>query len=153
MTVDKANAEIVPRGDYGSVLQAILDEGICPFCPENLFKHHTKPILFEGPHWLVTENFKPYEGTVYHFVLIPKRHMERIEELDSAEWLEVHEHYRALVAKFDLSGATILWRSGNTKLTGASVVHLHAQIIVGKLREDGTTPITGVVGFKHKGET
>lgn len=152
MTVDRTNAEIVPRGDYGVILQAILDEGICPFCPENLYKHHTKPIISEGPCWIVTTNFKPYEGAVHHFVLISKRHVECVEDLDQNEWLEVRTHYKALVAKFALSGATILWRSGDTKLTGASVVHLHLQIIVGASRQDGSTPIRGVVGFKSEGE-
>lgn len=148
MTVDRTNAEIVPRGDYGDVLQEILNEGICPFCPGNLYRHHTEPIIFEGPHWLVTTNFKPYEGTAHHFMLIAKQHRERIEELNVDEWSEVFGHYQKLVTTFNLSGATILWRSGDTKLTGASVIHLHLQIIVGVQRTDETTPIRGVVGFK-----
>jgi ATP adenylyltransferase len=147
MTVDPANAGVVPRGDYGNILQQIVDEGHCPFCREHLQKHHTKPILFENEHWLVTENFKPYTGLRHHFLLIVQRHIERIEDLSTAEEHDFFERYRALAQTYGFAGASIQWRSGLTALTGASVKHLHAHILVGQPRTERSIPITGLVGF------
>jgi dihydrofolate reductase len=34
--------------------------GYCPFCMENLQKNHDRPIIFDGVHWIATENQWPY---------------------------------------------------------------------------------------------
>jgi ATP adenylyltransferase len=149
--VDVPNAGVVKRSDYESILRKIIDEGHCPFCREHLFKHHTKPILAEGEHWLVTENFKPYAGTKQHFLLISQRHVERIEDLTPEAWSEFQLHYATLSKKYGLRASTLLWRSGETAFTGATVVHLHAQIIVGQERTEDSAPIMALVGFKKNG--
>ncbi len=148
-TVDVGNAEIVPRADYTDVLKQIIDEGHCPFCEEHLLRHHRKPILVRSSHWIVTENSWPYAGSVHHFLLITLEHVERIEDLSLEGRIDFFQQYDALSKKFSFEGATILWRSGNTRMTSASVNHLHAHIIVGVKRNDSSKSITGIVGFRQ----
>lgn len=145
--VDIANAHIVTRSEYTQVLKKITDEGFCPFCEEHLMKYHTKPILFKGTYWIVTENAWPYKGTKKHFVLISRLHIECFEKAPKGSVLELHKHWNTLRKKFNLKGSTLLMRSGDTNMTGASVNHLHAQIIVGQKRTKKSSPLTAVVGF------
>lgn len=147
MTVNIDNAGIVPRDDYQAALKSILAEGHCPFCEDYLHHHHKEPILWKSDHWIVTKNAWPYAGTQLHFLLITREHVERVEDLSLEAQQSFFAEYARLVEEFSLSGATILWRSGNTTQTGASVVHLHAQIIVSHPRTENSTPITAVVGF------
>jgi hypothetical protein len=147
-TVDVPNAGVVPRGDYAAILKKIIEEGHCPFCREYLFRHHTKPILREGAHWLVTENFKPYDGVTYQFLIIALSHVERIGELPSGAGDEIIDHHRWLAETYNFSGSTLLWREGDTDMTGASVRHLHFQVIVGIKRGENAAALTALVGFK-----
>lgn len=146
--VDVSNAGVVPRGDYADILKRIVAEGHCPFCREHLLKHHTKPILVENKHWLVTENFRPYSGVERQFLVISSPHVERIEDLPVGAGDEMVRQFRFLSNKFGFDGASVLWRSGNTAMTGASVAHLHFQVIVGVPRSESTAPINALVGFK-----
>lgn len=146
--VDLGNASIIPRSDYTGVIEEILKEGNCPFCRDHFLRHHPNPIIRESDEWVVTTNGWPYPGTTHHFLLIARKHVERIEDLSSLAVLAFFDEYQFLVQSHKLIGATILWRSGDTRMTGASVGHLHAHIIVGSQRTDTHVPITGLVGFR-----
>jgi len=146
--VDIKNAGVIKRDEYVKVLEKIIEEGGCPFCEGNLMRHHREPILSKGKHWLVTKNAWPYEGAKHHFLLISNTHIESIEDASPDVWSELHEHWNKLQNKFQLEGATLFIRSGDTKMTGASVCHLHAQIVAGKPRGDDSSAITALIGFK-----
>ena len=145
-SVDLRNAEIVPREDYVQVIQRIIDEGKCPFCRENLERHHTKPIIEDGA-WIVTENAWPYEGTQRQFLLINRRHIADVNDLMLNEQIAFFAAIKRLANRYGLEGYTLLWRSGATNITGASVSHLHAHVIAGHPRADDAPRITGLVGF------
>jgi ATP adenylyltransferase len=145
--VDLTNAELVPRGGYESVIQRIQEKGQCPFCREHLLEHHTKPLIEDGVRWIVTENAWPYEGTKHQFLLISRRHVEHIADLKLQEQADFFGAINRLTHQYRLEGFTVLWRSGATTATGASVSHLHAHMIVGHPRTDDAAPITGLVGF------
>lgn len=148
--VDKENASVVKRDEYTKVLNAIIAGGFCPFCEEHLAKHHTKPILYTTKHWLVTKNAWPYTGARFHFLFISREHLGATEDLSPAAWRDLHTLYRKIVAGNAIKGATLVMRSGETKITGASVHHLHAHLIVGSPRTKTTTPIKALVGFSKK---
>lgn len=148
--VDIGNSGVLPRDGYTDVLAQITKGGFCPFCTENLAIHHTKPVLFKNKSWLVTENAWPYEGTTRHFLLITLRHTEDAAKLTSQEWSDLGSAQRKLVKKYDLPASTLVIRSGDTKYTGASVRHLHAQLVVGSPRTASSTPITVLAGFGKK---
>ncbi len=63
-------------------------------------------------------------------------------------WVDLQKLYRKLIRKNKITGATLMIRSGETQITGASVNHLHAHLIVGSFRTKKTKPIKALVGFK-----
>lgn len=148
--VDVANAGTRAQGAYAEALARIADTGVCPFCPEHLAQHHTNPILFENEHWRVTENAWPYAGARYQFVLISRVHLEAAEQLPTGAWQTLGAAYRRLVRDFGLEGAALMLRSGKTEFSGASVAHLHAQVISGGRREPDSEPLRALVGYKRK---
>ncbi len=148
--VDVQNASTRAGGDYARALAKIEADGICPFCEAHLPKHHKKPILFTNAHWIVTENAWPYEGTSHQFLLIHREHIESAEELPPGAWESLGSAYRRLVKEYRIAGAALILRTGKTDFTGASVAHLHAQLISGTRREADSELIRALVGFKRK---
>jgi ATP adenylyltransferase len=148
--VDVQNASTRARGDYAQALAKIEEDGICPFCEAHLAAHHKNPILFGNAHWIVTENAWPYDGTRHQFLLIHRDHIESAEELPSGAWESLGSAYCQLVNEYRIEGATLLLRTGKTDFTGASVAHLHAQLISGGQRESDSELIRALVGFKAK---
>jgi diadenosine tetraphosphate (Ap4A) HIT family hydrolase len=147
--VDAKNATVVKRNDYVNTLDTIVADGFCPFCEEHLFKHHRQPLIYKGRYWLVTENSWPYKGSRFHFLFIARQHIEKTEDASSAMWSELQRLYRKLTKCHQIKGATLMVRSGDTKITGATVNHLHAHLVVGTSRTKKTKPIKALVGFKR----
>lgn len=147
--VDTRNATVVKRTAYANTLNKIVAGGFCPFCEEHLFKHHRQPLIYRSRHWLVTENAWPYKGVRLHFLFITRTHIEKTEDISPAGWLELHKLYKKLMERHRLTGATLMIRSGDTKITGASVNHLHAHLVIGAARTKKTKPIKALVGFKR----
>jgi diadenosine tetraphosphate (Ap4A) HIT family hydrolase len=148
--VDVQNARTRAQGDYARALAKIDEDGVCPFCAAHLPTHHKKPIMFRNTHWIVTENAWPYDGTRHQFLIINRDHIESAEELASGAWEALGAAYRRLVQEYRLDGAALLLRTGMTDFTGASVAHLHAQLICGSRREADSELIRALVGFKAK---
>lgn len=148
--VNVANAGVLPRSGYGDVLKKIVGEEICPFCEQNLLRHHPKEILFKNPGWIITENAWPYRGSKKHFLLIVRRHIENTEQMTPVLWTQLGSAYKKLCKDYSIKGSSLFMRSGDTRYTGATVRHLHAQIIVGSTRTKDNSPITALVGFGKK---
>ena len=146
--VDTKNAKVVKRNDYADTLDSIVAGGFCPFCEEHFFKHHRRPLIYKSEHWLVTENSWPYKGSRFHILFIARKHIETTEDMSSAMWTDLQRQYRKLVKEKNMKGATLVIRSGDTKITGASVNHLHAHLVVGSSRTKNVKPIKALVGFK-----
>lgn len=144
------NALLVSRSDYADALTRIVEEGHCPFCEENLFRHHSEALLFKTTHWLATRNAWKYEGAKHHFLLIYRKHTENAAELPDSAWTDLGKAFAKLSKEHGLTGCTLFMRSGDMRRTGASVRHLHAQIVMGALRTKDTQPITALIGFKGK---
>lgn len=138
----------VGRKKYRGVIQQIINDGVCPFCPQHFLKYHTEKILRRGKHWLVTFNMNPYVGSRLHFIFVLHKHVEKLEKLKPAEWEELLRHFQWVVKKYRLQGGTAFMRFGDTDFTGASVSHLHAQLIIGASRKKNSDHLTAVVGFK-----
>ncbi|MDB5244641.1 MAG: Histidine triad domain protein [Parcubacteria group bacterium] len=138
---------VMPRGGYTAVLDAIIAGGFCPFCEEHLFKHHKNPVEEITDLWIVTRNAWPYPGSTHHFLFIPREHVETVESLTDEQWLGFHRLYRTLVNRYSFVGATHFFRSGKTAITGASVNHLHAHLVVGGMRTENSAPIKAIIGF------
>jgi ATP adenylyltransferase len=111
------------------VMKQIIKDGVCPFCRENLEKYHTKPIIFETKNWVVTENAWPYNLTKKHYLVINQNHIEHSSEITDDGWFEIKQILEKLEEKEGLKYGTLLMRFGDTNRTGATVNHLHFQII------------------------
>ena len=121
------------RKGYLSVINQIADEAKCPFCPDN-FRYHKKPILKRSGHWFLTPSTWPYKDTKHHLLIIGTQHKEQLSELTPADWRAIASLATHAIKKFKIPGGAITMRFGETAYTGASVCHLHAHLIVPKLK-------------------
>jgi len=123
-------------------MKKIAEGGFCPFCPEHMKKHHEPPILKTGEHWYVTPNMYPYEHTAHHFLIVTNEHLTDTRDISAEAWVELRELHNWITGEYDIEDNTLVLRSGTSK-TGATVLHLHAQIIVGS---DPDKPVITRVG-------
>ena len=117
--------------DQTRLMEKIRRAEVCPFCPEHILTYHEKPILRDGTWWMVTENRLAYEGAKLHLLLVYKKHARMLYEASREAHKELVSHIKWVMETRELSGATLLWRFGETHLTGGSVDHLHAHLVAG----------------------
>ncbi len=121
----------------------------CPFCLENLAREHKKPILWEGPRWIITSNQWPYKNTKRHLLIILRRHLERVEDMTPEEFGELVVHLQRFMAEYvESPGGALCLRFGDPKFSGSTVRHLHAQLVVPDILREGYTPVLFHVGGK-----
>lgn len=140
------------------VYEKIVKDKVCPFCVDfskkrEVFQYHTKPAIFHGAHWVVTENFDPYKGTKYHFMFVHRKHIVSFSELKPAALKELASLTKKLEEKFLLPAGVFLFRFGDTNYTGGSVNHLHAHFVLGAKRTKKTSdPLLLFAGYKKAGK-
>lgn len=138
------------RGTYAAVLSKIQKDNVCPFCEKYFLKYHTRPILRRSKHWLVTENFNPYSGTKHHLLFVHRGHIDTPHKLTKDASAELFKHVAWAEKKYKLPGGAFFMRFGDLKYTGASVAHLHAQLITGSPQSAKTEKIKVTLGHKKK---
>lgn len=134
------------RGGYKKTLEKIRRDGVCPFCPEHLIRYHRKPILNQGRWWTLTENGYPYRGARHHLLIIHRAHIENLADIAPAAWRELLRMTQSETKKRGMDGGTFYIRFGDTSATGASVAHLHANLISPDTRLKNRKPIFTRVG-------
>ncbi len=144
--VNLENAGARAGGDYKKIIKKIVRDRVCPFCPQNLARYHTKPILKTGRWWILTENGYPYKGALHHLLLIHRKHIEDITKISPAAWGELLKMAQAEVKKRAIAGGTFYMRFGDPFATGASVSHLHANLISPDIDKKNRKPILARVG-------
>ena len=129
-----------------SVMKKIIADGVCPFCHDFVDKeklmYHANPILVETDFWIATRNAWPYEHTKEHLILVIKRHILVPEEMSQDEVLDLWNIIQKIKKELGITHSTFLMRSDSTGKTGATVQHLHAQLIVA----GGDAPVITRVG-------
>ncbi len=122
---------------------------ICPFCKEGLKRIHKLPIEKETRDFFVTKNAFPYEGTSAHYLIIPKKHIRDIEELQSEMWIQIGELFNWIRKYTNAKSGGFFLRFGDLHWTGSSVEHLHFQIISGtKSDKSKSDSIKVKLGYK-----
>ncbi len=123
------------------VMKQIIDDGVCPFCHDFVDKkkpaYHSKPVLMETDFWIATRNAWPYKNTKEHLIIVIKRHILMPEEMIKEEILDLWNIMAKVKKKLKINHSTLLMRSDSTNKTGATVQHLHAQLIVASEDSDG----------------
>ena len=154
----KPTVNIAHTRNKKSVYKKIVKDKVCPFCVDfskkkDIFQYHSKPILFHGTHWVVTENFDPYKGAKHHFMFIHRKHIVSFSELKPSALQELVFLTKKLEEKFSLPAGVFLFRFGDTEYTGGSVTHFHGHFILGGKGVKGTSePLTLFAGYKKAGK-
>lgn len=129
--LDLSNAR---KEEQIEVMKKIIADGVCPFCHDFVEKinpaYHQNPILVENDSWIATRNAWPYNNTKEHLILVIKRHVLIPEEMTEKETLDLWDIVKEVKQQLEITHSTLLMRSDSTGKTGATVQHLHAQLIV-----------------------
>lgn len=137
------------------VYEKILEDKVCPFCidfskPQKSLTYHKKPVLIDGRCWAVTENFDPYKGTTYHFLIIHREHISSMSEISAEASTELITLISSLEKEYSLPAGVFLVRFGDSNYTGASVTHLHAQLVLGDVKKENSSPLLLYAGYQKK---
>jgi len=114
------------------VMKNIVDDGVCPFCKENLHKYHKNPILHEGKYWLFTKNQWPYKNLKHQYLAILKEHKEHLNDIPKKAGEELFSYFQTLSQKDDMKGGGIAIRFGTPNKFGSygsTVAHIHAHLL------------------------
>ena len=139
-TVDLRHA--ARDAEYHGVLAEFATDGSCPFCG-GLPPWHTNPVLHRECHWLLTRNMKPYENAREHLLAVCPRHITHLQDLtlgreetfdvEPSDVLALYTLYEDTYSDFNRVGElppALIIRFGNTRLSGATIAHLHAHVIL-----------------------
>lgn len=130
-----------------ALMQKIIDDGVCPFCREYFEKYHPKPILKETDYWFFTENMSPYKGTKHHFIFVYKpAHVINPSELPPEAFADLFAIVNWATAEYGIRGGSLFMRFGDTRYTGSSVEHLHAQLLMGDIDASDHEPVRVKLG-------
>ncbi len=125
---DFVNQQNARPGGYDKVIANIASQNVCPFCPEHLAEFHKLPMT-RRKYWIVTDNQFPYTPSKHHKLIIHAEHIDHVTKIVPDAWTELYEIVQELVGENVITGGTFLMRFGETRFTGASVTHLHANIV------------------------
>jgi diadenosine tetraphosphate (Ap4A) HIT family hydrolase len=126
-----------------------LANNTCHFCPEG-FSKHGSPVIFRSNLFFITANDFPYEGSVHHYLIVPNRHIENIIDITKEEWSDMHDCINYLSLKLNTKGYSIFIRSGETKITGGTLFHIHIHFVVGiEKKGEKHEMIFAPIGYKN----
>ncbi len=112
-----------------------LDTGDCPFCDRNVVNYQA---FYEDDLVLGLYTHKPVLPG--HCLIIPKRHVERLEMLSDAEAAQINTLIKkvnfAATRVFGTSSYLILQKNGYE--VGQTVPHVHVHYIPRKAKDDST---------------
>ena len=104
-------------------------QGVCVFCFEHVAATQPEPVEQVGEHWYVTRNHYPYEGAAAHHLIVARRHVVSFDELPDAAGAELWQIRRELKARLGARALATVERSGDMRLNGGSVAHLHVHVV------------------------
>jgi diadenosine tetraphosphate (Ap4A) HIT family hydrolase len=104
-------------------------ESTCIFCDERAGSEHAAEVIKTGDYWYVTTNDFPYEGTVAHYLIVARDHVNSFDQLPDAAGAELWSLRRLLKARVAAPAFATVERSGDMRLNGGSVEHLHVHMV------------------------
>jgi ATP adenylyltransferase len=104
--------------------------GVCLFCPGELGRHAGAAAFLETEHWTVMPNDFPYAGTSLHLLLLPRAHVSDMLELSPAAQADFFAALAAAREHYGFGHYGLGVRNGDCRYTGATIVHLHAHVVV-----------------------
>lgn len=147
LIVDLENARY---DDQRKVMEDIIDDNVCPFCPPYIERYHKQPILKKGKYWFITKNQWPYENTQLHLLAILNDHAEKLTEVPAEAGAELLELMKWAEKEFNIPGGGFAMRFGDTNYSAGSVAHLHAQLVVPDWENANFQPVRIKIGKTKK---
>ena len=136
------------------IMKELETTGECFLCPDTISRISKKyegvatPIIYEDGDIFVKKNDFPYEGTKLHLLVVPKRHLTRIEEFTQEEFAKLKEVFAWINATYEVKGASLFMRYGEMTYTGASLSHLHFHVLHGEPSSKKSEAIRVKLGYK-----
>jgi diadenosine tetraphosphate (Ap4A) HIT family hydrolase len=136
-----ANPELLAKYE-----QTVLS-GECPFCDPYIKNDFVDSTM----HWHVVHNQFPYkypdgEPVRLHLLVIPRRHLIRLDELLVDEWAGLSQVMQIVRRRFPFVPEGFGLGIRSDKVGGVTLYHLHAHIIVPQIGRDGQKPIGFGIG-------
>lgn len=128
-------------------MEDLAEAKACLFCPQGLALKG-KRVFHRGTHWYVTPNDFPYKGATVHVMIVPNRHVTGFGDLTTEEFLELPTMIAWVNKEFEIKGAGLFCRYGDTTYTGATIHHFHIHITQGSQRTETSEPVFALVGFQ-----
>ncbi len=138
------------------IMEELAQTGECFLCEDVIarisekYKGVATAPFYHGNHWFIKDNDFPYEGSKLHLLIVPKRHVSKLEDLSPAEFLELQQMIMWVNTTYDVPGAALFIRYGETSYTGATLSHMHFHVMHGVEKQDGTEAILVKLGYKMK---
>lgn len=120
--------------EYKKKLILIAELGLDPFAREYVSdpRFDTKIILYENKHWFVFKNQHQYPDIEHQFMFIYQEYAETFLDLPSEAAADLWELAAKVCKDYNILGGGLSLRFGIPEKSGATVRHLHAQLIVPK---------------------
>lgn len=113
-------------------MKALQAAGHCYFCKEGSIEEGTLPVIIhQGEYWYITQNDWPLDGSVHHYIIVPRRHILQTYFLTPEERAELGDMEWWLANTLKVPGYSMFVRSGEMNLTGATIDHCHYHFLVG----------------------
>jgi len=137
----KVNLKNARNSEQIRRMKKLKEAGKCYFCREGDIKEGTVPlVLQDGGWWYIMKNDFPLDGSVHHYMIVPKRHITKMSEITEereAAAMELFVWIGWLEKALQVEGYSVAFaRSGNTMFTGATLDHLHVHFLVGGPRPE-----------------
>lgn len=123
-----------------AILKRFQEEGKDPFERENI-EELGNTVIMENDYWYAIPNQWPYTNAEKHFVVICKRSIQDIFELNQEEVIALKNIQSAIIKKYEISGGAFCMRFGNPQLSGTTCTRLHGHILTPKVDQLVTFPI------------
>jgi diadenosine tetraphosphate (Ap4A) HIT family hydrolase len=117
---------------YAAQLRDLASRDVCLFCPEHIHECRGEHI-HEGTHWIARSSEHPYEGAETHIILIHRRHILHVREMELDARGEYWDMLDYLCNRFKIEGGGDAGRWGVPERSGVTINHLHRHLIVPKL--------------------
>jgi len=132
--------------DQRRVMEDIVVNQECPFCPEFINKYHKQAILRKGNHWILTKNQWPYDNTDTHLLAIATYHAEKLADLRDGSFDELLSHMVWAEKKYKVKAGGLAIRFGSIAKNGATVNHLHMHLIVPSVNKPNDAKVKFKIG-------
>lgn len=117
--------------EYKAKLELLEKLGLDPFAKEQLndVRFDIKNIIIESKHWFVFKNQHEYVNTKHQFVFVSNEYAETIWDLSPDAQLDLFTIMNTVRTEYDITGGGFISRFGVPEKSGATVKHLHIQLI------------------------